>query len=111
MHTASTAHASTFPQPSRTIFALVVQACFPSPYPRTRSTCSSLGARALMHDLPLTARRYPRRCMLLDLTPLSLRVRSALRNAMGNRDPFLKSILYVHLQHVESSTPFDTSSL
>ncbi|KAJ7880482.1 hypothetical protein B0H13DRAFT_2541358 [Mycena leptocephala] len=31
MHTASTAHASAFPQPSRTIFALVVQACFPVP--------------------------------------------------------------------------------
>ncbi|KAJ7880495.1 hypothetical protein B0H13DRAFT_2345570 [Mycena leptocephala] len=33
MRTASTAHVSAFPKPSRTIFALVVQACFPSPSP------------------------------------------------------------------------------
>jgi hypothetical protein len=62
MRTTSTAHASAFPQPSRTIFAVVVQACFPSPCPRTRSTCRPPGARALMRDPPLTACRYPRCC-------------------------------------------------
>ncbi|KAJ7838895.1 hypothetical protein B0H13DRAFT_2418725 [Mycena leptocephala] len=78
MHTPSTARAPAFPRPSRSIFALVVQAYFPLPCLHTRSTCSSPGARALMRDPPLTACRHPRCCMPFDLTPLSLRVRSEL---------------------------------
>jgi hypothetical protein len=50
----------------------------PLALPRLRSTCSSPGARALMRDLSLMARRYRRCCMLLNLTTLSRRVRSAL---------------------------------
>ncbi|KAJ7922144.1 hypothetical protein B0H13DRAFT_2317749 [Mycena leptocephala] len=71
-------HTSSLSCPSRTIFTLVVQACFPSPSLRTRSKCSSPGARALIRNPSLTARQYPRCCMPLDVTPLSLRVRSAL---------------------------------
>ncbi|KAJ7885617.1 hypothetical protein B0H13DRAFT_2343125 [Mycena leptocephala] len=59
--------------PSRTIFMLVVQACFPSPCPRTRSTCSSPGARTLMRDPPLTARRYHAvACRSISLFPRSV---------------------------------------
>jgi hypothetical protein len=92
MRTASTAYASAFPRPSRTIFALVVQACLPSPCPRTRSTCSSPGAR--VRDPPPTTRRYPRCYMPLNLTPLSLRVRSALYGPYVPRRIDAHTVLY-----------------